>query len=99
MRHPQKRCTPTVWNAADRIGRERQIAYWAYLGGDSAACAVAAGRPGRAMELLEQGRGVLWSQTLNRRTDTTALVSTVKALADRLVAIRSELDQPTDRPV
>src|SRR6266536_2484659 len=35
----------TVWNAADRIGRERQIAYWAYLGGDSAACAVAAGRP------------------------------------------------------
>jgi tetratricopeptide (TPR) repeat protein len=81
----------TVWNAADRPGRERQIAYWAYLGGDAAACAAAANRPGRAIELFEQGRALLWSQ-LGGRDDTTTLRAVAEPLAERLVALRSQLD-------
>ena len=81
----------SVWNAADRSGRERQIAYWAYLGGDAAACAAAADRPGRAVELFEQGRALLWSK-LAGRNDMTALRAVAKPLAEQLVVLRSQLD-------
>jgi hypothetical protein len=81
----------SVWNAADRPSRERQIAYWAYLGGACRGIAAAADRPERAIELFEQGRALLWSQ-LGGRDDTTALRAVAKPLAERLVALRSQLD-------
>src|SRR5262249_39064884 len=39
------------------------------LGSEAAACCVQAGQPGRAVELFEQGRGVLLGQALDTRTD------------------------------
>ncbi|MEV4693553.1 tetratricopeptide repeat protein [Micromonospora echinospora] len=81
----------SVWNAADQPGREQQIAYWAYLGGDAAACAAAADRPGQAIEMFEQGRALLWSQ-VSGRDDMTALRAVAMPLVERLVALRSQLD-------
>lgn len=44
------------------------------------------------MELLEQGRSVLWTQALNLRTDLTRLAAIAPTLADSLTSIRQVLD-------
>ncbi|MFC6082638.1 hypothetical protein [Sphaerisporangium aureirubrum] len=49
-------------------------------------------RRGRAVELLEQGRGVLHGQMLDRRADLAALEGRVPALAARLREVAAGLD-------
>lgn len=83
-----------AWTGLDRKSRAAQLARWTGLAADAAACAIRAGQAGLAVELLEQGRSVLWSQALNLRTDLTELTLTEPALARRLDDIRSELDRP-----
>jgi hypothetical protein len=83
-----------AWHGLDRITREEQLAQWAGLASDAAACAVLDGRPGLAVELLEQGRSVLWNQSLNLRTDLTRLTAAAPDLAGRLESIRAVLDTP-----
>jgi hypothetical protein len=46
------------------------------------------------VEVLEQGRLVLWTQALHLRTDLTRLREHAPELADRLDEVRRELDQP-----
>jgi hypothetical protein len=62
------------------------------LGSEAAACCVHAGQPGRAVELLDQGRGVLLGQALDTRTDLTALASQYPGLAKRFTVLRDTLD-------
>jgi tetratricopeptide (TPR) repeat protein len=50
-----------------RRDRERQLGRLAGLAGDAAAAAISAGRPDRAVELLEQTRGLLVAETLQAR--------------------------------
>ena len=64
------------------------------LARDAAACAVAAGRLDLAVELLESGRGVYWSQLLGTRTDVTALQQVAPELAAQLRNCRAVLEQP-----
>jgi predicted metal-dependent phosphoesterase TrpH len=64
------------------------------LGADAAACAVRAGDPGRAVELFEQGRGVLLGQALDTRGDLSRLERDHPELHGRFVALAAELDQP-----
>ena len=59
------------------------------LPADAAACALRAGRPGRAAELLEQGRGVLLAQTMDVRSE---LAEVPEELRDRFLALREALD-------
>src|SRR5262249_16117715 len=61
----------------------------------AAACAIAANQLDRAVELLEQGRGVLWSQLLETHTDLDALRQADPELAARLDTVRAALDHPT----
>jgi tetratricopeptide (TPR) repeat protein len=84
-----------VWRGVGRRSRERLLADWGGLAADAAACAIAADRPGLAVELLEQGRGVLWSQLLETRTDLDALREADPELAARLDTVRAALDRPT----
>ena len=84
-----------AWLGAGRRSREQLLTQWGGLAADAAACAVAAGQPDRAIELLEQGRGVLWSQILGTRTDLTVLRQAQPDLAARLDRLRAELDRPT----
>jgi tetratricopeptide (TPR) repeat protein len=72
------------------------------LASEAAACCVHAGLVDRAVELFEQGRGVLLGQALDTRTDLTALAEQHPDLAERFTALRDDLDRADDcagRPV
>ncbi len=89
---------PTAaWHGLDRATRERQLGQWAGLAADAGACSVLDRHPGRAVELLEQGRSVLWNQGLNLRGDLTQLSSEHPDMARRLDHLRTILDTPTPR--
>ncbi|MEV5819108.1 CHAT domain-containing protein [Micromonospora haikouensis] len=70
--------------------------YWlgrlAGLARDAAALAVAGGSPQRAVELLELGRTVLTSQSLDGRTDLAELRAHDPALADRFDLLSARIE-------
>ncbi|MFF8032712.1 CHAT domain-containing protein [Streptomyces sp. NPDC016626] len=76
----------------------RWMAEYSPLASDAAACALAAGRPDRALEVLEMGRGVLLAQALESRTDLTALRERDPGLADRFDQLCARLDGTTTGP-
>jgi hypothetical protein len=84
----------TAWHGLPRATREQQLSDVSGLAADAAACAIRAGRPERAVELLEAGRSVLWRQSLNLRTDLTDLTDRAPKLAARMDQIRTLLDTP-----
>lgn len=84
----------TVWHGAERSTQEEHLTRWSSLATDAAACAVTAGEPCRAVEMLEQGRSVLWTQALRLRSDLSRLHEQAPDLAARLEQVRSALDQP-----
>ncbi|MEU7636285.1 CHAT domain-containing protein [Streptomyces sp. NPDC039016] len=64
------------------------------LAADAAAAVLRAGgpdAPARALELLEQGRGILLTRTLGLRGEEEALRDAAPALADRLAELRTAL--------
>ncbi|CUU59697.1 Tetratricopeptide repeat-containing protein [Parafrankia irregularis] len=90
--------------AADLLGRlaprslargdqEHLLTELGGLGADAAAACVRAGQVDRALELFEQGRGVLLGQALDTRTDLTALAGVRSELAKRFTALRADLDR------
>ena len=83
-----------AWHGLDRSTRETQLEQLAGMVPDAAASSIRAGRPDQAVELLEQGRSVLWTQALNLRRDLTRLADEAPDLAERLNNIRTVLDGP-----
>ncbi|MEU6553247.1 CHAT domain-containing protein [Streptomyces sp. NPDC046915] len=85
---------PTVaWHGLEYADREQLLAEAATLASDAAAAALTAGAGAeRALELLEQGRGVLLHQALDTRTDRTALHAVAPDLERRMAEIRDALD-------
>ena len=81
------------WRGLQRSDQLHQLGRWADLTSDAAACAIIAGQRHRAVELLEQGRTVLWAQALETRTDLTALEEADPVLAARIKQIRTVLDE------
>jgi hypothetical protein len=67
------------------------------LASEAAACCVHAGLTGHAVELFEQGRGILLSRALDARSDLTALAVQYPDLAERFTALRDDLDRADDR--
>ncbi|EMF30117.1 hypothetical protein H114_05789 [Streptomyces gancidicus BKS 13-15] len=65
------------------------------LGAAAAACAVRRGRPGLAVGLLEQGRGVILSHAFDADSDLTRLRETAPGLAARFEELRDALDTAT----
>ncbi len=80
----------------DRPDQENVLTDLGSLASDAAACCVRAGLPDRAVELFEQGRGILLGQALDTRTDLTALAERHPALAGEFAALRDELDRAGD---
>jgi hypothetical protein len=76
-----------------RADHERLLHDHAGTATDGAAFAVLAGQPRRAVEILEGGRGVLLTQTLDMRTDMTELRAREPELARMLdeVAVALEM--------
>lgn len=87
-----------TWQGVSRASREHLLNSCARLAADAAACAIAARQPRRAVELLEQGRAVLWSQLLDTHTDLTALRDAAPVLAARVEQVRRALDRPDQLP-
>lgn len=80
------------WRGLQRNDQLHQLGRWSDLTSDGGACALTADQRHRAMELLEQGRTVLWTQTLETRTDLSRLAEAAPVLADRMKQIRIMLD-------
>ncbi|MGW0769255.1 CHAT domain-containing protein [Streptomyces sp. NPDC002676] len=86
-----------VWRGAGRRTQERLLSESAGLISAAAAAAIAAGDPARAVDLLERGRGILWAQRSQDRSELSALRAAAPELADELEAVRREFaDLPDD---
>ena len=81
-----------------RVDQHHDLAGTAGLGGAAAASALTAGRPDRALELLEQGRGVLLSRRLTARGGLAELWLADAGLAREYVRLRREMDAPEPDP-
>ena len=63
------------------------------LARDAAVCAIRSGQYGKAVELLEAGRGVFWSQALQLRSPMTNLRDVAPKLEQKLRRIFFALEQ------
>lgn len=82
-----------AWRGLDRTGRERRLAGLGEVATTAAALAVELDRPEQAVELLEQGRSVLWTQAIQTRGDLSALHAAAPDLAAELDRTRTDLDR------
>ncbi len=80
-----------AWRGLGRRSRTEQLARWPDVSLDAAAIAVTE-EPGAAAVLLEQGRGVLWAQSLDTRREPDLLRVRAPGLAERLSQLRDALD-------
>jgi tetratricopeptide (TPR) repeat protein len=78
----------------ERTDQEFRLGQLAGLGAEAAAACIQAGQWGRAVELFEQGRGVLFSQVLDARSDLTDLREAHSHLAAEFTRWLGELDRP-----
>ncbi|MFF8605234.1 CHAT domain-containing protein [Streptomyces sp. NPDC015346] len=84
-----------VWRGVAPHDQRHLLADLNELAVDAAAAAVGAGRPEQAVEILERGRTVMWSQLLDlRTTELSRLREDNPEMFARLDAIRDELDTP-----
>ncbi|TKK84216.1 CHAT domain-containing protein [Herbidospora galbida] len=81
-----------AWRGLGRDDQERVLADHEGLARDAAAAAVRAGRPETALELLEQGRGVMLAQVLDSRTSQDLLRERAPGLAEQLAQLQDALD-------
>jgi TPR repeat protein len=87
-----------AWRGLERNLREEHLANVGGLVTDAAAWAIEAGNLKKAVELLEQGRSVLWQQTLQLRSDLAELRAVNEHLSSRLMEVRAFLDRPRTEP-
>ncbi|MEV6633714.1 CHAT domain-containing protein [Actinoplanes sp. NPDC051470] len=80
-----------AWRGLSRPDQERLLAEFEDVAVDAAACALTAGRPRLAVELLEQGRGVLLTQVIDGRSGYDRLRAAAPEPAERLRAVQDEL--------
>lgn len=83
-----------VWRGLDRNVKESRLAEHTGLATAAAAWAIEAGRLDDAVELLEEGRSVLWNQALHTRTDLSRLAEADPELARELEEISEVLERP-----
>lgn len=82
-----------------RADQEYRLGQWTGIAVTAAACAIAAGRPEKAVTLLERGRGVLLSRALGVRPDLSALRARNPALADEFTELRTMLEGSYEPPL
>ncbi|KOX20108.1 hypothetical protein ADK67_31820 [Saccharothrix sp. NRRL B-16348] len=82
-----------VHPAIERAAREAVLHEHRGLAVEAASKAIAAGDPSAALELLERGRGVLWSQSLRFTADLARLRVEHHELAEDLLSVHVDLDR------
>ncbi|MFC9680260.1 CHAT domain-containing protein [Streptomyces sp. NPDC056948] len=83
-----------AWRGAEQADSQHHLRRFAGQARFAASCALQANSPARAVEMAEQGRGVMWSRLLDTRADLSALRETAPDLAARLDHLRMLLDAP-----
>ncbi|MGV4891578.1 CHAT domain-containing protein [Streptomyces viridosporus] len=81
------------WAGLDRDDQVQSIRGGKAMPREAAALAIATGQPELAVELLEQGRSVLWGSTLHLRADLAALAAHDPARATELERLRAALNE------
>ncbi|MFD3518895.1 CHAT domain-containing protein [Streptomyces sp. NPDC058653] len=82
-----------------RADQEARLSVSEGLASDAAALALNEGVAGRALALLEQGRGVLLAQGLENREDVSQLRDLAPTMAAEFERIRDQLSAPPQLPV
>jgi hypothetical protein len=80
-----------AWRGIGTDSQARLLAESLGVSNDAVACSINARREG-ILELLELGRGVMWSQLLQTRNDLVALRALYSELADKLDVTRYSLE-------
>ncbi|PWW24225.1 CHAT domain-containing protein [Geodermatophilus normandii] len=83
----------------ERPDQEFRLGPLAGLASRAAACCLQAGQVDRAVERLEQGRGVLLGHALDTRTDLSTLEREHPELAAEFIRLRREFDGPAGSPL
>ncbi len=86
----------TVWRGLGRRSQESLLKEAVGLGAEAAAVALACDEPGLAVQLLDQARGVLWSQLLDLRTDRARLHAAHPELSDEFARVCTLLEHDQD---
>ncbi|KAJ7181537.1 tetratricopeptide repeat-containing protein [Mycena crocata] len=82
----------------DLQSRQKVLSSWSdNLGSDAATCAINLGKHELAMEFLEAGRSLLWSQSLHLRTSLDDLGELRPELATKLAELSSKLERSSFR--
>jgi tetratricopeptide (TPR) repeat protein len=81
-----------VWHGIDRASQEAHLADITGLASSAAASQISVNATGRAVELLEQGRGIMWARLLELRQEHEALGRQHPELATRLRDIAAALN-------
>ncbi|HLX51467.1 MAG TPA: CHAT domain-containing protein [Streptosporangiaceae bacterium] len=81
-----------AWRGLERGAQEENLARWQGIASDAAAWAIRNQEPERAIELLEHGRSVLWTQQLDLRTETNRLAARAPELHKAIEDTRRALD-------
>lgn len=81
-----------------RADREYQLGGIQGIAGLAAAAALGAGRPERAVELLEQARGFLFAETIDARSEQDRLQALAPDLADQFTRLRDRLARLQNPP-
>jgi hypothetical protein len=81
-----------AWRATPLSERRHQLAQSIEAARSGAACAIRAGRPELAVELLERGRGVIRGQIFQRRADLELIRSVRPELADRMQWLQQTIE-------
>ncbi|KAJ7199761.1 CHAT domain-containing protein [Mycena pura] len=84
-----------AWLGLSINDRHYQIMQIGSLVRDAAAAAILSGQPEKAVEWLEQGRGIIWGQFLNLRTPVDALKEKWPELANELISLSAEIEAAT----
>jgi hypothetical protein len=81
-----------AWLGLPIADRHQHLVKIGGIARDAAAAAISAGQYEKALEWLEQGRSIVWTQILRLRTPVDELREINQALADRLLMVSRLLD-------
>ncbi|MFC9394598.1 CHAT domain-containing protein [Streptomyces sp. NPDC057027] len=84
------------WHGMTVTDRLRLVEEWRGFASEAASWALSSGDPDRAVDFLEQGRGLLWAQLTEHETDIERLREVDDHLADRFLSVRAQARQLTD---
>jgi hypothetical protein len=86
-----------AWLGLPMAGRHQHLVEIGGISRDAAAAAISLGQCDKALEWLEQGRSIVWTQILQLRTPVDELRDAQPDLAKRLVEVSRLLDQGAEQ--